>query len=85
MLAESISVEIQAREDSGGGACVERVQDRSNLDMRPYATARRADIALVELRGNGVVAGRTGPHEPSLTWHKSPLTPRLHRKILTAT
>ena len=41
-------------------------------------------IALVELRGNGVVAGRTGRHEPSSTWHKS-LTPRLHRKILTAT
>jgi hypothetical protein len=27
------------------------------LYMGPYATARRADIALVELRGNGVVAG----------------------------
>jgi hypothetical protein len=49
--------------------------------MRPHSAPRRADIALVELRGNGVVAGRTGPHEPILTWHKSPLTPRLHRKI----
>jgi len=53
--------------------------------MCPCAIASRADIALVELRGNGVVAGRTGPHEPSLTWRKSPLIPRLHRKILTAT
>ena len=73
-------------QDSIGQAFgVERVQDRPNLHMRPHSAPRRADIALVELRGNGVVAGRTGPHEPILTWHKSPLTPRLHRKILTAT
>ena len=69
----------------GCGCDVEGVQDCSNLDMGPYATPCRAHIALIELRGNGVVAGRTGPHEPILTWHKSPLTPRLHRKILTAT
>jgi hypothetical protein len=31
--------------------------------MRPYATTRRADIALVELGGNGVVTGCTGPHD----------------------
>src|SRR3984893_15071204 len=31
--------------------------------MGPYATPCRADIALVELRGDGVVAGRTSPHD----------------------
>jgi hypothetical protein len=65
------------------GVVCEWVMDCSDLYMCPCATASR--IALVELRGNGVVAGRTGPHEPSSTWHKSPLTPRLHRRILTAT
>jgi hypothetical protein len=69
---------------SGDARAVEWVKDCPDLYMCPCATASRADIALVELRGNGVVAGRTGPHEPSSTWHKS-LTPRLHRKILTAT
>jgi hypothetical protein len=45
-------------------ACApERVDDCCHLYVRPYATARRADIALVELRGNGVVAGRAGPHD----------------------
>jgi hypothetical protein len=48
---------------SGDACAVERVQDCSNLYMGPYATPCRADIALVELRGDGVVAGRTGPHD----------------------
>jgi hypothetical protein len=39
------------------------VQDCPDLHVRPYATARRADVALVELCGNGVVAGRAGPHD----------------------
>ena len=44
---------------SGDARAVEWVKDCSDLYMCPYATASRADIALVELRGNGVVAGRT--------------------------
>jgi hypothetical protein len=31
--------------------------------MGSYATPCRANIALIELRGDGVVAGRTGPHD----------------------
>jgi hypothetical protein len=31
--------------------------------MRPHPDARRMDIALVELRGNGVVARCPGPHD----------------------
>src|ERR1700730_7427817 len=47
----------------------------SDPDWKEFtATPCRAHIVLIELRGNGVVAGRTGPHEPSSTWHKSPLT-----------
>jgi hypothetical protein len=49
-----------------GDACavaLERVQDCPDLHMRPDATARRTDIALVELCGNGVVAGRAGAHD----------------------
>src|SRR5262249_59106147 len=38
-------------------ACAaERVQDRSDLDMRPCSAARRANIALVKLGGNSIVA-----------------------------
>src|ERR1700719_4199748 len=59
----------------GCGCDVERVQDCSNLDMGSYATTCRAHILLIELRGNGVVAGRTGPHEPSSTWQISFDTP----------
>src|SRR5271166_2384148 len=50
-----------------GDACaaaLERVQDCPNLHMRPDATARRADIALVEPCGNCVVAGRAAMHKP---------------------
>jgi hypothetical protein len=41
----------------------ERVEDRSHLNMRPYTTARCLDAELVELRGNGVVAGCASPHD----------------------
>jgi hypothetical protein len=47
----------------GGGACVERVEDRPHLHMRPCPAARRADVALVELGRNGVVARCPGPHD----------------------
>jgi hypothetical protein len=48
---------------SRDGACDERVQNCPHLDMRPYTTTRRANIALVELRSNSIVAGRTLPHD----------------------
>ena len=39
-------------------ACaIERVQDCSNVYMRPYATACHADIMVIELRSNSVELG----------------------------
>jgi hypothetical protein len=32
-------------------------------DMRPHPAPGCLDVALVEPRGNGVVAGRAGPHD----------------------
>src|SRR5580692_6611810 len=48
---------------SRDGACDERVQDRSNLYMRPCPASSCPNIALVELRRNGVVTGRTSAHD----------------------
>jgi hypothetical protein len=41
---------------SRDGACDERVQNCPHLRMRPHPAAGRADIALVELGRNGIVA-----------------------------
>src|ERR1700730_6567538 len=41
---------------SRDGACDERVKNCPNLHMRPFPAAGRADIALVELGRNGIVA-----------------------------
>ena len=44
------------------GVCAdERVQDRAYLHMGPSATPGRADIALVKLRRNGIVARGSRP------------------------
>ena len=52
-----------------GCACVvERVQDCSNLNVGPYATPSRANIALIELRGNGVVVSHATPHDLLNDW-----------------
>src|ERR1700730_12791359 len=48
---------------SRAGACDERVQNCPHLHMRPFPAACRADIALVELRRNGVVARGTRSHD----------------------
>ena len=39
-----------------GAYVLERVQDCPHLRMRPHPAAGRADIALVELGRNGIVA-----------------------------
>jgi hypothetical protein len=48
---------------SRDGACDERVQNCPHLHMRPHPAAGRADIALVELGRNGIVARCPGPHD----------------------
>ena len=54
----TLSTSVETRVQTGL-----RVEDFSDLHMRPYATARRVDVALVELLGNGVVTGDAGPHD----------------------
>ena len=38
-------------------------QDCSDLDMRPCSATSRANISLLELCGNGIVAGRAASHD----------------------
>jgi len=40
-------------------ACPERAEHRADLNVGPFATPRRSHVALVELRGNRVVARET--------------------------
>jgi hypothetical protein len=51
---------------SRDGCDLERVQDCSNLNVGPHATPSCANIALIELRGNGVVANC---HELDAAFH----------------
>ena len=44
---------------SCAGACLERVQDRPHLNMRPPAAASRLDVPFVQLGRNLVVARGT--------------------------
>jgi hypothetical protein len=46
-----------------GRAFRERAQHRADLNVSPFATARRSHVALVELCGNGVVADDAGPFD----------------------
>jgi hypothetical protein len=40
---------------------LERAKHRADLNMSPFAAPRRADVGLVELRGNGVMAREASP------------------------
>jgi len=63
-LDKALQLKSAASASYRGDACaVERVQDRSDLHMGPCPAPCRTDIALVELRGNGVMAGRPRPHD----------------------
>ena len=40
---------------------LERAKHRADLNVSPFATARRSHVALIELCGNGVVACNARP------------------------
>ena len=48
---------------SRGGACLERVQDRPDLHMRPHPAASSTHAPLIELGSTLVVAPGTGAHD----------------------
>jgi hypothetical protein len=47
---------------------VERAEHRPNLNVCPFATPSRSHVALVELRGNGVVACNASPLDLLDNW-----------------